>query len=178
MSQRKIRVIALFSIVLNIILLWFGFSFYQENVAIKKEIITQYASQQHEVLLELERALENKDNKEEFVKALTSAYSIIYHNDVLTRTYLPVGEEVNIPENINILNSPYTSQAVGRALFERALDKMNNDDLDNLEKYTSHVEIVVKTLDYQNKIEGKSLRQQYKVLNEINKLINDFDFED
>ncbi|WP_163539587.1 hypothetical protein [Gracilibacillus sp. YIM 98692] len=178
MSKRKISVIAMISIVLNIALIWFGFSFYQENKTIKKGIITQYSTQQEEALFELERALENQDDKEEFVKALTSAYGIIYHNEVLTRTYTPIGENVEIPENINIINSPYTSKAIGNALFERTMDRMDNDDMQKLEEYTSYVDDVVKTLDYRNTIEEKSLSQQYKVLNEVSNLIEGFDLED
>jgi len=46
-----------------------------------------------------------------------------------------------------------------------------------LEIYTSYVSQVVDTLDFENKIKGESLREQYKTLKEVSELIKTFHLE-
>jgi len=89
MPISKWKIIISISVCLNVVLVWYLFSFYQEINNMKKAIIIQYAAQQEEALRELERADDNLGNKEEYVKALTSAYGIIYHNEMVTRNYTP-----------------------------------------------------------------------------------------
>ncbi|MFA9560676.1 hypothetical protein ACERII_25600 [Evansella sp. AB-rgal1] len=177
MSVRKLKVIIGGSIILNIILAGFVFSYNQENNAMKTGGVVQYASQQEEVLFELERALENQDVKEEFVKALTSAYSMIYHNYLLTRNYTTIGEQLSFPENINHLNSPWTSRAVGHALFESTTDRLDTEAIQELEQYTSYVSQIVDILDYRNRIDGHRLNEQLQVLEETSDLIESFNLD-
>lgn len=171
MSKKKLSVIVIISIMLNIGLIWFASSVHHENNKIKEAIILQYSTQQSETLAELERALDADGDEVEFIKGLTSAYGMIYHNDILTRPYTSAGHVIGIPENIFNINSNYTSQAVGSALFDQPL---SNEEIVNLETYTSYVAQIVKKLDYHNKIEGQTLKQQYKVLDEVSELIDGF----
>lgn len=171
MSKKKLSVIVAISILLNIGLIWFASSVHHENNKIKEAIILQYSTQQSETLAQLERTLGAQGDEVEFVKGLTAAYGMIYHNDILTRPSTSAGHVAKIPENIFVINSPYISQAVGSALFDEPL---SNEEMPNLETYTTYVAKVVKTLDYHNKIEGQNLKQQYKVLDEISELIDSF----
>ncbi|TCZ73016.1 hypothetical protein E0485_21585 [Paenibacillus albiflavus] len=174
MPLRKWKMIITISIGLNILMGWYLFSKYQENNSIKKGIIIQYALGQQEALNELERALANQDDKEEFVKALTSAYGIIYHIEILTRSDNPMSKYVEFPKNINKINAPLQSMSVGTSLFDDAMDRLNVKWIQELEKYTSYISQVVTKLDFQNRINGKSLNEQYHVLNEVSDLIDEF----
>ncbi len=174
-SKRKLMISI--SLGLNIILMVCLYLLYKENTDIKKGVILQYALQQNEVLLDLETALNHQEDKVDYVNSLVGAYANIYHNFNLSKKFNSVGEYMNIPDNINILNSPMSSSPVGYSISNRVAD-VSNDEVDQkLKQYISYVSQVVSTLDLQNKIIGKSLREQYKTLNEVSHLIDGFNLE-
>jgi hypothetical protein len=84
---------------------------------------------------------------------------------------------VNFPENINIFNNPKSSSPVVYSLDNRVTDVFNDEMNQKLKQYISYVSQVVNTLDFQNKMKGKSLREQYKTLNEVSVLIDGFNLE-
>ena len=127
MSINKWKVIIAISVTFNIVLIWGLFSIFQENNDMKKAVIAQYASQQEEVLKELERALANQGDKDEYVKALTAAFAIIYHNESLTRNSSQIGQFMEFPEALKQLNSPYLSRAVGYSLFNTSMDRPTDE---------------------------------------------------
>jgi len=180
MSISKSKLILSFSFGLNaifIVCLYFLYQLHQENTDMKKRVILQYALQQNEALLDLETALNHKDDKVDYVNSLVGAYANIYHNFNLTQKDNSVGEYVNFPNNINRFNSPKSSSPVGFSLSNR-VDNISNDEIDRkLKLYISYVSQVVDTLDVQNKIKGKSLSEQYKTLNEVSALIDGFNLE-
>jgi len=71
-----------------------------------------------------------QDNKEEFVKALMSAYGIIYHNYLLTSNYPfeNAKAKVDFPLGIMTLNSPYYSKAIGYALIQASTNGKVDDE--------------------------------------------------
>lgn len=174
--MRAWKVILALSIVLNVMLAYFLFSKNQDNIVIKKRGVQEFASQQGQVLSELERALNNTENKEEFIRALISADRIIYHNYQLTGE-TPLGENFDFPENLNTINNPYQSKAVAYALIESTMDRDSYVWIQALEEYTSHISQIVDVLDYHNKLEGKSLKTQYQVLEEVSDLITEFNLK-
>jgi len=176
MSIRAWKVILALSVVINLTLAFFLFFTYQENIAIKKRVVQEFASQQGQVLSELERALNNTENKEEFIKALISADRLIYHNYQLTGE-TPLGVNFDFPENLNTINTPYQSKAVAYALIERTMDRDSDVWIQALEEYTSYISQIVDVLDYHNKLEGKSLKTQYQVLDEVSDLITEFNLK-
>lgn len=180
MSISKSKLIISFSFGLNAILivcLYFLYQLHQENTDMKKEVILQYSLQQNEVLLDLETALNHKDDKVDYVNSLLGAYANIYHNFNLTKKDNSVGKFVDFPENINIFNDPKSSSPVVYSLDNRATDVSNEEMNQKLTQYISYVSQVVDTLDFPNKIKGKSLSEQYKTLNEVSALIDGFNLE-
>jgi len=81
---------------------------------------------------------------------------------------------MKFPENINLINQPFQSRAIGYSLFSRTMDRINDEWNQELGVYTSYVSQVVDKLDYQNRIEGKRLKAQYQVLDEVSDLIEEF----
>jgi len=92
----------------------------------------------------------------------------------LPEIILLIGKIMKFPENINQMNSSFISKAVGYALINRTMDWSNDKWSHELDIYTSYVSQVVDKLDYRNKIEGESLKNQYKTLNEASDLIDKF----
>ncbi|MEC0091159.1 hypothetical protein [Paenibacillus macquariensis] len=174
-SKRKLMISISFG--LNVIFIVCLYLLYQENTDMKKGVILQYAIQQNEVLLDLETAINHQDDKVDYVNSLVGAYANIYHNFNLTKKYASVGGYVKIPDNINKFNSPMSSSPVGYSLSNSVADVSNDEMKRKFEIYTSYVSQVVNTLDLQNKIIGKSLREQYKTLNEVSDLIDEFNLE-
>jgi hypothetical protein len=163
---------------LNVVFIFWLFLLYQENTDMKKGVILQYAFQQNEVLLDLETALNHQDDSVDYVNSLVGAYANTYQNFILTKKYGgSVGQYVDIPNNINIFNSPTSSSPVGISLSNRVADVSNDEMNQKLESYTSYVSQVVDTLDLENKIKGKSLKEQYKTLKEVSELIKTFHLE-
>jgi|GEM_PF-4689302 len=173
MSVTKLKAIIAISITVNILLLYCCYVIYEQNSEMKKSVIEQYASQQKEALQQLERALHHEADKEEYIKALSLASAIIYHNELVTRNYSYMGQYVKFPESINHLNSPISSKAVGYSLINSALDRPNDEWKDELELYTSLVSQVVNKINEENNIEKMSLRAQYKNLEEASQLIDE-----
>lgn len=173
MSIRVWKVVLVISIVINLTLGYFFFTIYQENQTIKRNVIQEFASQQIQLLGELERAQRNTENKEEFIKALMSADRILYHTFQLTGE-TPLGINFSFPRNLNTINSPYQSRAVGYALIERSMDRDSDVWFQALEEYTFNISQIVDLLDYQNKLDGKNLNSQYQVLDEVSELISEF----
>ncbi|WP_054954673.1 hypothetical protein [Paenibacillus dakarensis] len=178
MKINKWKVIVPISLGLNVLLILCLFFLYRENTDMKKGVILQYAFQQSEVLLDLKTAFGHKDDNVDYVNALVGVYANIYHNFNLTKKYNSIGEYVDFPDQINILNSPMSSLPVGYSLSNRVAGVSNEEVNQKLEVYTSYVSQIVDTLDLENKIKGKSLREQYKTLDEVSELIKTFDLEE
>lgn len=177
MRISKWKSIISISLSLNIVLIVCLFFLYRDNTDMKKGAILQYAIQQSEVLLDLKTALGHQEDNVDYVNALVGVYSNIYHNFNLTKKYNSVGEYVNFPDDINMFNSPMTSLPVGYSISNRIAGESNDEVDQKLEVYTSYVSQIVDTLDFENKIKGKSLREQYKTLEEVSELIKTFDLE-
>ncbi|KOP64642.1 hypothetical protein AMS62_04770 [Bacillus sp. FJAT-18019] len=177
MKSSKWKMMISISLCLNVVLMVCLFFLYRENTDMKKGAILQYAFQQSEVLLDLQTALGHQEDNVDYVNALVGAYANIYHNFNLTKKYNSVGEYVNFPDDINIFNSPTTSSPVGYSLSNRVAGESNDEVNQRLEVYTSYVSQIVDTLDLENKIKGRSLREQYKTLEEVSELIKTYDLE-
>ncbi|WP_042161500.1 hypothetical protein [Paenibacillus gorillae] len=110
-----------------------------------------------------------------YINSLVGAYSNIYLNFNLTKKDNSVGK--NFPENINIFNSPKPSSPIVYSLDNRSTNVSNEEIDQKLKLYISYVSQVVDTLDFPNKIKGKSLSEQYRTLNEVSALIDGFNLE-
>jgi len=70
-----------------------------------------------------------------------------------------------------------SSSPVGYSLSNRVAEVSNDEMKRKFEIYTSYVSRVVDILDLENKIKGKSLKEQYKTLDEVSDLIETFNLE-
>lgn len=174
MSISKKKFMISISFGLNIIFVVCLYLLYQENTEMKKGVIRQYSLQQNEVLLNLETAIRHQDDKVDYVNSLVGAYANTNHNFYLTSEYYSAANYVNIPKNISILNSPTVSGIIVQSLDNRITAKSDKDVEQELKTYISQVSQVVDTLDFVNNINGKSLKEQYKTLDEVSDLIEGF----
>jgi hypothetical protein len=165
MSHRKLRLIVSLSIIINVVLSLFLYVNHKENNDIKKGIAIEYTYQQERVGRMLELALENRDNKEQFIKYLIRANNAMYHNTFIAGNSTPIGEHGDIPKILYEINGGPRSSIVYETLTEAINNELSKDNIRELESYTANVLKISNVLNRKkNDMWNKNLNGNYQVL--------------
>ncbi len=159
------------SLIFNVLFGWFWYANHQENNDIKKGLIIQYVSHQERVLLLLEEAIDQTNDREKFIDSLQEVITILYHNKQITGNGTPIGQYGDMPFNLFDLNGEY-AEVVYKALTQAKNDQLTNQTIKQLEDYTANLSEVVKELDYRNKLWNENLTENKQVLKEVSDVID------